>query len=158
MTSPFRYVERGEQGRRAVAFIVMRHGSDPSLLHRQAGLGAVKRLNLALFVDAEHQRVIEWVHIEANHILQLLDKIGWSPRYLYHRISLLLDGKPLLIPCDDGWRALIDPTFRCARRSWRDPAGASPAQVRGSARLVVSVASAVATPSAKRTQQSSGVG
>ena len=72
----FQYVERGEQARRAVAFIVMRHGSDPSLLHRQAGLGAVKRLNLALFVDAEHQRVIGWVHIEANHILQLLDKIG----------------------------------------------------------------------------------
>ena len=72
----FQYVERGEQGRRAVAFIVMRHGSGPSLLHRQAGLGAVKRLNLALFVDAEHQRVIGWVHIEANHILQLLDKIG----------------------------------------------------------------------------------
>jgi hypothetical protein len=52
----------------------------------------------------------------------------------------------------------VKPNFRCARRSWRDPAGASPAQVRGSARLVVSVASAVATPSAKRTQQSSGVG
>jgi type IV secretion system protein VirB4 len=32
--------------------------------------------------------------------------------YLYHRISLLLDGTPLLIPCDEGWRALIDPTFR----------------------------------------------
>jgi DNA invertase Pin-like site-specific DNA recombinase len=40
----------------------------------------------------------------------------------------------------------VRPNFRCARRSWRDPAGASPAQVRGSARLVVSVASAVATP------------
>jgi IS5 family transposase len=49
------------------------------------------------------------------------------------------------------------PNFRCARGSWRDPAGASPAQVRGGARLVVSVASAVATPQAKRTQQSSGV-
>ncbi len=32
--------------------------------------------------------------------------------YLYHRISLLLDGTPLLIPCDEGWRTLIDPTFR----------------------------------------------
>src|SRR5215469_8044842 len=47
--------------------------------------------------------------------------------------------------------------LRCARRSWRDPAGGSPAQVRGGARLVVSVASAVVTPRAKRTQQSSGV-
>jgi hypothetical protein len=47
--------------------------------------------------------------------------------------------------------------LRVRQGSWRDPAGASPAQVRGSARLVVSVASAVATPQAKRTQQSSGV-
>ena len=54
----------------------MRHGSGPSLFHRQAGLCAIKRLNLALFVDAEHQRVIGRVHIEANHILQLRDKIG----------------------------------------------------------------------------------
>src|SRR5271168_4191100 len=34
---------------------------------------------------------------------------------------------------------------RCARRSWRDPAGESPAQVRGSARLVTSVAAWKAT-------------
>jgi hypothetical protein len=42
--------------------------------------------------------------------------------------------------------------------SWRDPAGESPAQVRCSARLVVSVALWKATTTAKRTQQSSGVG
>src|SRR5260370_19106821 len=54
----------------------MRHGSATSLLHRQPGLGAVKRLNLALFVDAEHQRMLGWVHIEANHILKLLDKVS----------------------------------------------------------------------------------
>jgi hypothetical protein len=34
------------------------------------------------------------------------------------------------------------PAIQCARRSWRYPAGVSPAQVRGSARLVASVASA----------------
>src|SRR6202043_1521061 len=41
---------------------------------------------------------------------------------------------------------------RCARRSWRDPAGESPAQVRGSARLVTSVASGKVTTTTKRTQ------
>jgi len=48
--------------------------------------------------------------------------------------------------------AKLKPNFRCARRSWRDPAGASPAQVRGSARLVTSVASWKVTTTAKRTQ------
>ncbi len=42
--------------------------------------------------------------------------------------------------------------------SWRDPPGGSPAQVRGSARLVASVASCKATTMAKRTQRSCGVG
>jgi Tfp pilus assembly protein PilV len=45
------------------------------------------------------------------------------------------------------------PISRSARKSWRGPAGASPAQVRGSARLVASVAHPSVT-GAKRTQQS----
>jgi DNA helicase HerA-like ATPase len=32
--------------------------------------------------------------------------------YLFHRIALLLDGEPVLIPIDEGWRALLDETFR----------------------------------------------
>ena len=47
--------------------------------------------------------------------------------------------------------------MRCARRSWRVPAGASPAQEGGSARLVASVAARKATTAAKRTQQLCGV-
>ena len=44
----------------------------------------------------------------------------------------------------------------CARRSWRDPAGANPVRGKGSARPVVSVASWTVTTAAKRTQQSCG--
>jgi hypothetical protein len=43
--------------------------------------------------------------------------------------------------------------FWVRQRSWRDPAGESPAQVRGSARLVASVAAWKATTTAKHTQQ-----
>ena len=32
--------------------------------------------------------------------------------YLFHRIESELDGTPLLIPADEGWRALLDATFR----------------------------------------------
>jgi type IV secretion system protein VirB4 len=32
--------------------------------------------------------------------------------YLFHRIERELDGSPLLIPNDEGWRALLDATFR----------------------------------------------
>ena len=37
---------------------------------------------------------------------------GPAMTYLFHRISLLLDGTPLLVPMDEGWRALLDPVFR----------------------------------------------
>jgi hypothetical protein len=45
----------------------------------------------------------------------------------------------------------------CARRTWCDPAGGSPAQVRSSVRLVASVAWPPATVVAKRTQRLHGV-
>lgn len=38
------HVEGGEQRRRAVALVVVGHGSRAALLHRQAGLGAVECL------------------------------------------------------------------------------------------------------------------
>ena len=41
------HVERREQGRGAVALVVMRHRPAAALLHRQARLGAVKGLDLA---------------------------------------------------------------------------------------------------------------
>lgn len=37
---------------------------------------------------------------------------GVAMGYLMHRIADCLDGSPCLIPIDEGWRALIDPTFR----------------------------------------------
>ena len=37
---------------------------------------------------------------------------GPAMTYLFHRISLLLEGTPLLVPMDEGWRALLDPVFR----------------------------------------------
>jgi type IV secretion system protein VirB4 len=50
--------------------------------------------------------------LDTTALLENARARGPALAYLYHRISLLLDGTPLLIPCDEGWRALIDPTFR----------------------------------------------
>ena len=57
--------------------------------------------------------------------------------------------------CDSG--QALEKAQKCARRSWRDPADGRSAQVRGSARLLASVAGPSATSVAKRTQQSCGV-
>ena len=45
------HAERGEQGGGAVALVVAGHGAGTPLLHGQAGLGAVERLDLALLVN-----------------------------------------------------------------------------------------------------------
>jgi hypothetical protein len=47
-------VEGGEQRRGAVPLVVVRHGSEPALLQRQAWLGASEGLNLALLIDRQH--------------------------------------------------------------------------------------------------------
>jgi hypothetical protein len=47
-------VERCEQRRRAVAFVVVGAPLDLTRLHGQQRLRAVQGLNLALFIDAKH--------------------------------------------------------------------------------------------------------
>src|SRR6202040_572577 len=46
-----------EQRCRAVSLVVVGHGSGATFLQRQAGLGAVKRLDLALFVERQNNGV-----------------------------------------------------------------------------------------------------
>ena len=71
---PFQHVQRREQARGAVAFVVMGHGLAAPLLHRQAGLRPVQRLNLTLLVDAQHHRLVRRIQVHPHHVRQFLDK------------------------------------------------------------------------------------
>ena len=62
-------VEGSEQGGGAVALVVMGQGGAFPRLQRQAGLGAVKGLDLAFFVDRNNDGMGGWVHIEPDDIL-----------------------------------------------------------------------------------------
>src|SRR5260370_42292236 len=64
----FENVEGCEQGRGAMTFVVMRQGPGPALLHRQAGLGAVERLDLALLIDRQNNGVVWRTDIEPDGI------------------------------------------------------------------------------------------
>ncbi len=46
--SATQHVQGGKQSGGATAFVVVGHSPEPALLQRQAGLGAAKRLDLAL--------------------------------------------------------------------------------------------------------------
>ena len=52
----------------------MRHGAAAAFLERQARLGAIERLDLALLVHREHQRLVRRIEVEANDVLHLLDE------------------------------------------------------------------------------------
>ena len=51
--------------------MVAGHGAGAALLHRQAGLRAVERLDLALLIDAQDQHLVGRIEIERDHILDL---------------------------------------------------------------------------------------
>ena len=70
------HVERGEQRGRAVALVVVGHRAGAPLLHRQPRLGAVERLDLALLVDRQHDRMGRRIDIEADDVREL----GGEPR------------------------------------------------------------------------------
>ena len=69
-------VERGEQRSRAVAFVIVRHGTAFPGLEWQARLGAIERLDLAFFIDGDDDRMSRRRHIEADDILDFLGEFG----------------------------------------------------------------------------------
>ena len=69
------HVECRKQRRGAVALVVMGHRPAPALLHRQPRLGAVKGLDLALFIDRQYQGLVGRIDVEADDILDLGDEV-----------------------------------------------------------------------------------
>ena len=69
------YVEGGKQRCRAVALVIVRHRLGPPLFDRQAGLRAVESLDLALFINAQHQGPLRRVYVEANNVNNLLGEL-----------------------------------------------------------------------------------
>ena len=65
------HVESREQGRGAVALVVMRHRPAAALLHRQPRLGAIKGLDLALFIDRQHQGLVGRINRSRDPIARL---------------------------------------------------------------------------------------
>ncbi len=48
---------------------IVGHGATAAFLDRQAGLRAIERLDLALLIDQEYQRLVRRVEVEADDVL-----------------------------------------------------------------------------------------
>ena len=85
--------------------VVMRHCRAAALLHRQAGLSAVERLDLGFFVDRQHHRVRRRIDIKTDNVAQLGDKLAIARQLeLAHAMRL----EPMGVP-DPLHRADADP-------------------------------------------------
>src|SRR5712671_5694321 len=62
------YVEGGKQRGRPVPLVVMGVPFGLPGSHREQRLGAIQRLDLRFLIDAEHQRVVRRVEIEADNV------------------------------------------------------------------------------------------
>src|SRR5215468_2269440 len=67
--------QAGEERGRAMTVVVVGAPLDLSWTHRQQWLCSIKSLDLALFVDADDQRLFWRIEIEADDISHLLDEL-----------------------------------------------------------------------------------
>jgi hypothetical protein len=103
------HVERGEQRRRSMPFIVVGHGPGRALFERQAGLRAIECLDLAFFIDRQHDGVRGGIDIEPDDIAQLSDEI-----WVFGKLEL---ANPVRLEAMLAPNALR-PTHRDAERPW----------------------------------------
>ena len=68
-------VERGKERGRPMSLVIVGHGAEASLFHRQTGLGAVERLDLGFLVHREHDGVGRRIDIEADNVAQLSGEV-----------------------------------------------------------------------------------
>src|SRR5262249_40189065 len=61
--------------------IIMGHAFDVAQAHGQHGLGTVQGLDLAFFIDREHQRMIGRVQVQADYVAYLLDEEGIGGKF-----------------------------------------------------------------------------
>jgi hypothetical protein len=69
-------IEGRKQRGGAVADIVVCDSLDVSQAHGQERLGAIQSLNLALFINGEHQGVIGRIQVQAHNVAHLFNKEG----------------------------------------------------------------------------------
>jgi hypothetical protein len=81
ITVPSSRLEGGEQGGGAVPLVIVCHGLAAPRLDRQSRLGAVERLDLALFIDRQHHGMGRRIEIEPDDVGELGGKAG-IPRAL----------------------------------------------------------------------------
>ena len=116
---PFHDVESGKQGRSAVTHIVVSVGATTPWDERQSRLRTIQRLDLALFVHAQDDRVLWGRQVDAHHVGEFLQEVRITREFE----SLGQMGLDLVILSDPVNRAFAHPLS--LRQRARIPVGRS---------------------------------
>ena len=73
--SSIKHHHRSKKSCRAIPFVVMRHSAATPLFQRQSWLSSIQSLNLRFLVNAQHERFVRGVEIQADNIVKLLNKL-----------------------------------------------------------------------------------
>ena len=69
------HVQCRKQCRGAIAFVIVGHRPATAFLQGKARLGAVQGLNLAFFVDTQHQGFVWWIDVETNNVDEFFEEM-----------------------------------------------------------------------------------
>lgn len=84
-----------KQGGRAMAFVVMRHGSASAALEGSPGLGPVECLDLTFLVDAQHQGFVWRIQIESHDIGHRFQEVLVAAELeRFHEVRLEIVSRP----------------------------------------------------------------
>lgn len=59
----------------AVPLVIVRHGPAAARFQLQARLCSIQGLNLALLIDAQHERLVRWIEVQADDVDQFGNKL-----------------------------------------------------------------------------------
>jgi hypothetical protein len=114
-----RHVQGGKKPRCSMPLVVVRHHPGTTVLQRQSGLRAVKRLDLTLLVEGEHDGVRGGFQIHADHVVDLLALRMRQPLARLWRTSAARERCEGPHSCTDGLVCSVCP---CVSRS-NEPQG-----------------------------------
>ena len=70
------HVEGGEERRGSMPLIIVGASLDLPRTHRQERLRPVERLNLAFFIDAQHEGALGWRQVKPDDVGELLHELA----------------------------------------------------------------------------------
>ena len=95
---PLQRLQCSEKRCSAITLVVVGHRAATTLFDRQTGLSPIQRLNLALFVHAQDDRLLRRIQVQSDHVGQFLQELGVAREFeCLDKMRLQIVGLPDIV-------------------------------------------------------------